>query len=65
MAQNGKPLNELFCALPTTIFEVMSKLAVQHSSVNLGQGFPDDEGAFWHRRITALVADALSQVLSR
>ena len=31
-------------ALPTTIFSVMSALAVEHKSVNLGQGFPDDEG---------------------
>uniref|UniRef100_A0A7S0RQZ7 Aminotransferase class I/classII large domain-containing protein n=1 Tax=Chlamydomonas leiostraca TaxID=1034604 RepID=A0A7S0RQZ7_9CHLO len=40
----SKPLNELFCNLPTTIFEVMSKLAMEHNSVNLGQGFPDEEG---------------------
>lgn len=40
----SKPLNELFCGLPTTIFEVMSKLAMEHNSVNLGQGFPDEEG---------------------
>ncbi|GLC43274.1 hypothetical protein PLESTB_001491600 [Pleodorina starrii] len=40
----SKPLNELFCSLPTTIFEVMSKLAMEHNSVNLGQGFPDAEG---------------------
>jgi hypothetical protein len=24
--------------------QVMSKLAAEHKSVNLGQGFPDDEG---------------------
>ena len=35
-----KPLNQLFCSLPTTIFEVMSKLAVEHKAVNLGQGEP-------------------------
>ncbi len=28
----------------TTIFTVMSQLAVQHKAVNLGQGFPDFEG---------------------
>lgn len=28
----------------TTIFTVMSQLAVQHGAVNLGQGFPDFEG---------------------
>jgi N-succinyldiaminopimelate aminotransferase len=30
--------------LPTTIFEVMSRLAEEHKAVNLGQGFPDDRG---------------------
>ena len=39
-----KPLNETFDSLPTTIFTVMTNLAIQHGSVNLGQGFPDDEG---------------------
>ncbi len=39
-----KPLNTWFSSQPTTIFEVMSKLALQHNSINLGQGFPDDEG---------------------
>lgn len=46
--QNGgmaeKPLNETFEALPTTIFTVMTNLAIKYGSVNLGQGFPDDEG---------------------
>ena len=28
----------------TTIFTVMSQLAIQHKAVNLGQGFPDFEG---------------------
>jgi methionine aminotransferase len=31
-------------AVGTTIFSVMSALAVQHDAVNLGQGFPDFEG---------------------
>lgn len=39
-----KPLNHGFSSFPTTVFEVMSKLAADHQSVNLGQGFPDDEG---------------------
>lgn len=38
------PLNHVFSNMPTTIFSVMSALAVEHQSVNLGQGFPDDEG---------------------
>lgn len=42
--QPPKPLNYAFSSYATTIFEVMSKLAAEHQSVNLGQGFPDDEG---------------------
>ncbi|KAL6755596.1 pyridoxal phosphate-dependent transferase [Haematococcus lacustris] len=52
-----KPLNELFCSLPTTIFEVMSKLAVEHSSVNLGQGFPDEEGPASMKQIASSAMD--------
>lgn len=37
------PKNEVFGSLPTTIFEQMSRLAVQHNAINLGQGFPDKE----------------------
>jgi len=48
LAENGiaveKSLNGTFQALPTTIFTVMTDLAIQHKSINLGQGFPDDEG---------------------
>src|SRR6185437_4928503 len=39
-----KPANSLMSSLGTTVFEVMSALARQHQSVNLGQGFPDDKG---------------------
>jgi aspartate/methionine/tyrosine aminotransferase len=39
-----KPLNHAFSACKTTVFEVMSKLAAEHKSINLGQGFPDEEG---------------------
>lgn len=42
----------------TTIFTVMSQLAVRHSAVNLGQGFPDfdpDPG------LKALIEDAVAQ----
>ncbi len=39
-----KPANSLMAGLGTTVFEVMSALARQHQSVNLGQGFPDDKG---------------------
>ncbi|MEQ8266748.1 MAG: aminotransferase [Parvibaculum sp.] len=36
--------NSVFSALGTTIFTVMSALAAEHGAINLGQGFPDDEG---------------------
>src|SRR5260370_2579910 len=39
-----KPANALMSGLGTTVFEVMSALARQHQSINLGQGFPDDKG---------------------
>ncbi|HOV03564.1 MAG TPA: aminotransferase [Hyphomicrobiales bacterium] len=39
-----KPANRVFTSLGTTIFEVMSQLAVKHGSINLGQGFPDVDG---------------------
>lgn len=35
--------NATFGALPTTVFEVMSRLAAECNSINLGQGFPDDQ----------------------
>jgi aspartate/methionine/tyrosine aminotransferase len=39
-----KPANALLSATGTTIFTVMSALATQHGSINLGQGFPDTDG---------------------
>ncbi|EQD63742.1 aminotransferase [mine drainage metagenome] len=30
-------------AVGTTIFTVMSQLAIEHKAINLGQGFPDFE----------------------
>lgn len=37
-------LNPVFANRPTTIFAVMSALARRHGAVNLGQGFPDEDG---------------------
>lgn len=37
-------MNPIFAEAPTTIFETMSRLAMQHNAINLGQGFPDDPG---------------------
>lgn len=38
------PLNPVFAERPMTIFAVMSALAREHGAVNLGQGFPDEDG---------------------
>ncbi|MCB2100220.1 MAG: aminotransferase [Rhodobacterales bacterium] len=37
----------------TTVFTVMSALAVEHQSINLGQGFPDEDGPADIRRAAA------------
>jgi aspartate/methionine/tyrosine aminotransferase len=39
-----KSVNSLLASTGTTIFTVMSALAQQHRSINLGQGFPDTDG---------------------
>lgn len=39
-----KPTNDVFSGFGMTVFEVMSQLATEHGTVNLGQGFPDDNG---------------------
>ena len=39
-----KPTNPVYTGLPMTIFEVMSRLAIEHNAINLGQGFPDVDG---------------------
>jgi aspartate/methionine/tyrosine aminotransferase len=51
-----KPVNTLLAGTGTTIFTVMSALAVRHRSINLGQGFPDTEGP---AGILQAAADAL------
>jgi N-succinyldiaminopimelate aminotransferase len=39
-----KEVNSILTDYGTTIFTVMSALAVEHKAVNLGQGFPDKDG---------------------
>lgn len=36
--------NPVFSGLGTTIFTIMSSLAVEYDAINLGQGFPDEDG---------------------
>ena len=37
-------MNSVYASLGTTVFEVMSRLAAERGAVNLGQGFPEDDG---------------------
>lgn len=39
-----KPTNAILSNYGTTIFTVMSQLATDHNAINLGQGFPDQDG---------------------
>jgi aspartate/methionine/tyrosine aminotransferase len=39
-----KSANSVLGSYGTTVFEVMSRLAIETGSINLGQGFPDDQG---------------------
>jgi aspartate/methionine/tyrosine aminotransferase len=45
--------NPVFGALGTTIFTVMSALATKHNAINLGQGFPDEDGPMAIREAAA------------
>jgi hypothetical protein len=55
-------MNPIFADLPTTVFEVMSRLARDTGAVNLGQGFPDDPGPEDVRRKAAeAVVDGWNQ----
>ena len=45
--------NQIYTALPTTIFTIMSGLAREMEAINLGQGFPDEPGPLAIRRAAA------------
>ena len=51
-----KSTNPVYTGLPTTIFEVMSRLAIERNAINLGQGFPDVDGP---EDVRQAAADAL------
>lgn len=48
-----KSANSIFSNAGVTVFETMSRLAMEHKSINLGQGFPDGDGPEDLRRIAA------------
>ena len=50
--------NPVFAGLPTTIFTTMSALAAEHGAINLGQGFPDEDGPL---SIRVVAAQALAE----
>lgn len=55
-------MNPVFANLPTTVFEVMSRLARETGAINLGQGFPDDPGPLDIRqRAAEAVVDGWNQ----
>lgn len=49
-------MNPVFAATGTSIFAIMSELAVRHGAVNLGQGFPDFG---WPEDVLRAAADAV------
>lgn len=50
--------NRMLAGFGTTVFETNTRLAVEHGSVNLGQGFPDEEGPPSMKRVLAESTDA-------
>src|SRR6476659_3622014 len=45
--------NPVFSSLPTSIFQHMTVLALKHDAINLGQGFPDQDGPLSLRDVAA------------
>ena len=45
--------NPVFSSLPTSIFQHMTVLAIKHEAINLGQGFPDQDGPLSLRQVAA------------
>jgi len=45
--------NPVFAGLPTSIFQHMTFLALDHDALNLGQGFPDEDGPVGLREVAA------------
>ena len=45
--------NPVFSSLPTSIFQHMTMLALKHDAINLGQGFPDQDGPLSLREVAA------------
>ncbi|MEE2745925.1 MAG: aminotransferase [Pseudomonadota bacterium] len=52
-----KKNNAILSSYGTTIFTVMSAMALKHDAINLGQGFPDQDGPEDIRAVAALAAE--------
>ncbi len=48
-----RSLNPVFSNRPQSIFPTMSRLAREHDAINLGQGFPDEDGPLEIRELAA------------
>ena len=44
MGRAGEMIHPVYASMQTTVFEAMSGLARELGAINLGQGFPDDQG---------------------
>lgn len=55
---SGQQLNKVFSDRPQSIFPTMSRLAREAGAINLGQGFPDEDGP---AEILRLAADAIME----
>jgi N-succinyldiaminopimelate aminotransferase len=53
-----KPANSILSSYGVTVFETMSRLAIETGAINLGQGFPDEDGPEALRRLAAEAAIA-------
>ncbi|MEO1252992.1 MAG: aminotransferase [Pseudomonadota bacterium] len=49
----SRMLNPVFAGRPQSIFPTMSRLAREHDAINLGQGFPDEDGPLEIREYAA------------
>jgi aspartate/methionine/tyrosine aminotransferase len=53
IGMSARGFNPVFAAQGTTIFTLMSALAARHGAINLGQGFPDEDGPVGVREAAA------------
>jgi N-succinyldiaminopimelate aminotransferase len=57
-SETMKSANSILSGYGVTVFETMSRLAIEAGAINLGQGFPDEDGPEDLRRLAAEAAVA-------